>query len=234
MTAPFLDSPAELEKRIDRLVEHFRHAEYLFYASKPRGIPNPRDLLWLLLKDAMHTARNMPDAERAKLSRVGTSMPEVRAAIYDVASLHELEQQDYEAQVSRLRDGMRQYDHIQVRETPSETAIDRMTDVLDLLRFVKAGRGGKTVSRLRRCVLARASGLTIEQCGRIWDKHRTDFDRRAMHDLKSLTLGQILVGIEKHFGLVKTSRGFRRLTVREIERRKKARKRQEQEAANAS
>lgn len=221
----FRDSPQEMERRVDRLVAHFRHAEFLFYESKPRGVPNARDLLWLLLQEAVHTARNMPDAERAMVSRIGSTMPSARAASHDAVGIGALEREDYEVQVSRLRDGMRQHDHIKVKETPTETATDRMVDILDLLRFVKAGRRGKDAQRMKRCVLARAAGLTIEQCGRIWDRDRIDFDRRAMWDIRSRVLGQILKGIETEFGLVRTTRGFRRLTVREIEARAKAKKR---------
>jgi hypothetical protein len=104
-----------------------------------------------------------------------------------------------------------------------------MVDVLDLVRLVE----DRERDRLRRVVLARASGLSIQQCGRIWDKHRIGFDRRAMNDLQQRFIGQILVGLDKHFGLVRTSRGFRRLTVREIERRARANKRRAEEAEPA-
>lgn len=210
----FLDKPAEAEKRIERLIGHFRHAEYVFYASRPTGIPTPRELVWLLLQDAMHTARNLRDEERAMVSRVATVMPATRDTIDEA----------YQRELSRLLDGMAQYDATEVRQTPNETAVDRMVDILDLLRFVVSGRKGRDVLRLKRCVLARAAGLSLEQCGRIFDRHRIDFDRRAMHELKSRVVGQILAGIERDFGLVRTSRSFRRLTVREIERRKKLRK----------
>lgn len=219
MAGLFLDKPADMEKRIERLIGHFRHAESVFYATKPRGIPTPRDLLWLLLQDAMHTARYVQDRERAMVSRVGTVMPSTRDTIDEA----------YQRELSRLLDGMAQYDATEVRHTPNETAVDRMVDVLDLLRFVVAGRRGREVQRLKRSVLARAAGLSIEQCGRIFDRHRIDFDRRAMHDLKDRVVGQVLAGIEAEFGLVRTSRSFRRLTLREIERRKKARKATETE-----
>jgi hypothetical protein len=113
-----------------------------------------------------------------------------------------------------------------VRTTVSAADVDRMVDVLDLVRLVE----DRERDRLRRVVLARASGLSIQQCGRIWDKHRIGFDRRAMNDLQQRFIGQILVGLDKHFGLVRTSRGFRRLTVREIERRARANKRRAEEA----
>ncbi|RVC47616.1 hypothetical protein EN781_00325 [Mesorhizobium sp. M4A.F.Ca.ET.090.04.2.1] len=217
MTKLFLDTPKELEKRIDRLVEHLRHAEFLFFNVSKHGLPSPRDLLWLLLSDAMETASNVPRDDLRMVSHVGTVMPGTR----DTADLA------YAREVARLQAGMPQYDRTSVKSVPSEQAIERMVDVFDLMRFVIAGRAGKDVLRMKRTVMARAAGLSLEQCGRIWDRHRIDFDRRAMHDLKQLVLGQILKGIEKQFGLVRTSRSFRRLTVREIEERKKARKREE-------
>jgi hypothetical protein len=213
----FLDKPDELEKRIGRLLEHFRHAEFLFFNVAKRGLPSPRDLLWLLLCEAMETARNVPRDDLRLISRVGS----VGMGARDTADLA------YAREVSRLQSGMPQYDQTTVRSVPSEQAIDRMVDVFDLMRFVVAGRRGKDVLRTKRVVMARAAGLSLEQCGRIWDKHRLGFDRRSMHDVKMLVLGQILKGIEQHFGLVKTSRSFRRLTVREIEQAKRFRKREE-------
>lgn len=211
----FRDSPEEMEKRIDRLVAHFRHAEFLFYQSKPRGVPNARDLLWLLIAEAVQTARALPDRERAMVGRVGSVLPSVRDTPGDARFREN----------ARLDAGMSQYDRPNVRETVHEAAADRMVDILDLLRFVVGGRGGKDAKRMKRCVLARAGGLTIEQCGRIWDRDRIDFDRRSMHDIKSRVVGQILKGIETEFGLVRTTRGFRRLTIREIEARAKSKKR---------
>jgi hypothetical protein len=215
----FLDKPEDLEKRIERLLAHFRHAEYVYFniTNKRGGMPSPRDLLWLLLSDAMETARNVPRDDLRMVSHVGS----VGMGARDTADLA------YAREVSRLQSGMPQYDQTAVRSVPSEQAIDRMVDVFDLMRFVVAGRKGKDVLRYKRVVMARAAGLSLEQCGRIWDKHRTDFDRRSMHDLKVLVLGQILKGIEKQFGLVKTSRGFRRQTMREIDQARRARKREE-------
>lgn len=228
MSSLFLDKPGELEKRIDRLVEHFRHAEYLFYLKSPKGLPTPHDLLWLLIADAVHTARLLPDVERRMVSRVGSAMPSAR----------ETEQEAFVRERSRLMDGMPQYDATEVRVVVHEDASDRMVDVLDLLRFVVGGHNGKDVLRMKRTVVARAAGLSIEQCGRIYDKHRLGFDRRAMWDIKQRIIGQVLKGIEREFGLVRTSRSFRRLTVREIEKRRKDRKREEnrrrrEEAENA-
>ncbi|MES0071877.1 hypothetical protein [Mesorhizobium sp. M0058] len=217
MGSLFLDTPANLEKRVDRLVEHFRHAEYLFYLKTPKGLPTPRDLLWLLVSDSVHTARQMPDLERRMVSRVGSAMPSAR----------ETEGERHQRELSRLLDGMPQYDATEVRVVVHEDASDRMVDILDLLRFVIGGHNGKDVLRMKRTAVARAAGLSIEQCGRIYDKHRLGFDRRAMHDIKGRVLGQILAGIEREFGLVRTSRSFRRLTVREIEKRNKERKRAE-------
>lgn len=220
MNGLFLDSPSELEKRVGRLVEHFRHAEFIFFQSNPKGLPTPSGLLWILLQDAMHTARNTPDLERRMVSRVGSAMPSTR--VTDNAA--------YQTELSRLLDGIPQFDAKEVRSTVNEAAVDRMVDVLDLLRLIVGGRRGKDVARMKRVVLARAAGLTIEQCGRIWDRSRIDFDRRSFHDIKSRVLGQLLAGIETHFWLKRTSRGFRRLTMREIERQTKARKRQEADA----
>lgn len=236
MTGLFRDTPRDLEKRIDRLVEHFRHAEYLFFLNNPRGLPTPSELLWLLVCDAVRTAQHMPDVERRMVSRVGSAMPSARVTI----------DQAYEVELSRLLDnselvsrGLPKHTSAPIREAVNQSDADRMVDVLDLLRFVVGGRAGKDALRMKRVVLARAAGLSLEQCGRVWDKHRLNFDRRSMHDIKSRVLGQILGNIEKEFGLIRTSRGFRRLTVREIERRRKERKRAERQrqreeaAANA-
>lgn len=220
MTSLFLDKPAELEKRIDRLVDHFRHAENLFFTKNPHGLPSPRDLLWLLIEDAVHTARSMPFQELRLVQRVASALPATRDTI-EAATFREN---------ARLEAGMNQYDTTVVRVAVNESSIDRMVDILDLFRFVVGGRAGKDAIRMKRVVQARAAGLSIEQCGRVWDRHRIDFDRRSMHDIKSKVLGQILQGIERTFGLVRTSRSFRRLTMREIEARKKARRRREREA----
>ncbi|WEX10320.1 hypothetical protein [Chelativorans sp. AA-79] len=217
MSGPFLDSPRDLERRIDRLVEHFRHAEWMFYAQKPKGIPSPSDLLWLLLTDAMDTVRRLPFTELRQVSAVRTYMPGARVTPADFRAMRN----------ARLQAGMPEYDLQEPRQAVNQSAADRMVDVLDLLRFVS----GKNADRMRRVCLARAAGMSLEQCGRIWAKGRTDFDRRAMHDIRSRVIGQILDGIAKHFGLVKTSRGFRRLTVREIEQRKKRRQQEERETA---
>lgn len=220
MTSLFRDKPRDLEKRIDRLVEHFRHAENLFFSRNRRGLPTPRDLLWLLISDAVHTARLMPDEERRAVSRVGSVMPSTRVTV----------DQAYQVELSRLLDGMPQYDATEVRVVVNQAAADRMVDILDLLRFVVGGHNGKDVLRMKRTVIARAAGLSMEQCGRVYDKHRLGFDRRAMHDIKSRVLGQVLVGIEREFGLIRTSRSFRRLTVREIEKRRAREKQLRQEA----
>lgn len=217
MTKLFLDSPKDLERRIERLLGHLRHAEYLFFNSNKTGLPTPRDLLWLLLQDAMETARDVPRDDLRMVKHVGTVMPATR----DTAELA------YAREISRLQSGMPQYDRTSVKTVPSEQAVERMVDVFDLLRFVVAGRNGKDVQRIKRTVMGRAAGLSLEQCGRIFDKHRTDFDRRSMHDLKQLVLGQILKGIEDQFGMVRTSRSFRRLTLKEIDQARRARKREE-------
>ncbi len=214
MSSLFLDKPNDFNKRVDRLVEHFRLAETWFFIKNARGLPTPRDLLWLLICDAVHTARLLPDVERRMVSRMGSAMPSARET--------ELEARIRE--VSRLADGMPQYDDTEVRVVVHEDASDRMVDVLDLLRFVVGGHNGKDVLRMKRTVVARAAGLSIEQCGRIYDKHRLGFDRRAMWDIRNRVLGQILKGIETEFGLVRTSRGFRRLSLKEIDRRRRDRK----------
>lgn len=206
-----------MEKRIQRLLQHFRHAEYLFFNANRTGLPTPRDLLWLLLTDAMETASNVPRDDLRMVKHVGTVMPATRDTI----------QEDHARRVARLQSGIPEYDNTSVRSVPSEEAIDRMVDVFDLLRFVVAGRAGKDVLRIKRTVMGRAAGLSLEQCGRIFDKHRTDFDRRSMHDIKQLVLGQVLKGIETEFGLVRTSRSFRRLTLKEIDHARRARKREE-------
>ncbi|PWJ81547.1 hypothetical protein C7441_11079 [Pseudaminobacter salicylatoxidans] len=202
------------------MIEHFRHAESIFFVQAKRGLPTPRDLLWILITDAVRTAQHMPDLDRAAVSRVGSAMPAAR----------DTESDAHQRQLSRLMDGMPEYDATGVRVVVHETDVDRMVDILDLLRFVVGGHNGRDVLRMKRCVVARAAGLTIEQCGRVYDKHRQGFDRRAMWDIRTRVLGQILAGIEREFGLVRTSRSFRRLTVREIEQRAKARKHREAEA----
>ena len=214
----FLDTPAEMEKRIDRFVEHMRHAEGIFFASNKRGLPAPRDLLWILFADAVDTARNMPDVERRMVSRVGSAMPSSR----------ETEHHAYVRELSRMAAGMPQYDTTEVRTVVHESAADRMVDIMDLLRFVRAGRQGQDAQRYKRTFLAHASGHGVEFCTRVWDRHRVDImSRQALHDVKSRVLGQILAGIEKEFGLVRTSRSFRRLNIREIEHRRKDRKRED-------
>lgn len=218
MTRLFLDSPKDLEKRIDRFIEHMRHAEAIFFASNKRGLPTPRDLLWLLFADAVDTARKMPDVERRMVSRVGSAMPSAR----------ETENEAFARERSRLMDGIPQYDATEVRIIVHESAADRMVDVMDLLRFVRAGRKGTDALRHKRTFLAHAGGYGVEFCTRVWDKNRVDLmSRQSLHDVKQKVLGQILAGIEQDFGLVRTSRGFRRLTIREIERRRKDRKREE-------
>ncbi|WP_027163399.1 hypothetical protein [Mesorhizobium sp. WSM1293] len=214
----FLDTPADKEKRIDRFIEHMRHAEGVFFASNKRGLPTPRDLLWLLFADAVDTQRQMQNVERRMVSRVGSAMPSSR----------ETEGEAFIRERSRLEDGMAQYDTSEVRIVVHQSAADRMVDIMDLLRFVRAGRQGQDALRYKRTFLAHAGGNGAEFCTRVWDKHRVDImSRQSLHDIKSRVLGQILAGIEQEFGLVRTSRGFRRLTVREIERRRKERKREE-------
>jgi hypothetical protein len=218
MARLFLDTPQDLEKRIDRFIEHMRHAEGIFFASNKRGLPTPRDLLWLLFADAVDTARKMPDVERRMVSRVGSAMPSAR----------ETENEAFARERSRLMDGIPQYDATEVRIVVHESAADRMVDIMDLLRFVRAGRQGADALRHKRTFLAHAGGYGVEFCTRVWDPHRVDLmSRQSLHDIKSRILGQVLAGIELEFGLVRTSRGFRRLTIREIERRRKERKREE-------
>jgi hypothetical protein len=219
MSALFRDSLVDREKRIDRMMLHFRHAEYLFLTSKPVGLPTPHELIWLLFQDAMHTVRNTPFTELQRVSNVRSLMPATRITDNDA----------FATELARLQSNLPQWDSKMVRTTVSAADVDRMVDVLDLVRLVE----DRERDRLRRVVLARASGLSIQQCGRIWDKHRIGFDRRAMNDLQQRFIGQILVGLDKHFGLVRTSRGFRRLTVREIERRARANKRRAEEAEPA-
>lgn len=207
-----------MERRIDRFIEHMRHAENAFFASNKPGLPTPRDLLWLLFADAVDTARKMPDVERRMVSRIGSAMPSAR----------ETENEAFARERSRLMDGMPQYDATEVRVVVHESAADRMTDVMDLLRFVRAGRQGADALRHKRTFLAHAGGYGVEFCTRVWDKHRVDLmSRQSLHDLKGKVLGQILAGIEAEFGLVRTSRSFRRLNIREIEKRRKDRKREE-------
>lgn len=214
MSRLFLDSPKELEKRIDRMVDHFRTAEYLFYQTKSKGIPNPRELIWLLFQDAMRTARNTPFTEIYKLRSMRSALPDTRVSEADA----------FATKVARLSSGMSQYDDSVVRSKVNETDLDRMVDVLDLLRFA-AGEGAL---RRRRVVLARAAGLTNEQCARIWDRFRVYEGPRQMayvvYDAKQRVIGDILQGMDRHFALARTSRGFRRLSIREIERRKRAKK----------
>ncbi len=214
----FLDTPAELEKRIDRFIEHMRHAEDIFFTKNKRGLPTPRDLIWLLFADAVDTARNMPDVERRMVAKVGSAMPSSR----------ETEHQAYVRELSRMADGMPQYDTTEVRIVVHQSAADRMVDIMDLLRFVRAGRQGQDAQRYKRTFLAHAGGHGVEFCTRVWDRHRVDImPRQSLHDVKSRVLGQILAGIEKEFGLVRTSRGFRRKTVREIDQLRRERKREE-------
>ena len=218
MVRLFLDTPADLEKRIDRFIEHMRHAEDIFFVTSKRGLPTPRDLLWLLFADAVDTARNMRDQERRMVSKVGSAMPSAR----------DTENERRVRELARLIDGMPQYDDTEVRIVVHESAADRMVDIMDLLRFVRAGRQGQDALRYKRTFLAHAGGYGPEFCTRVWDKHRSDMmSRQTLHDVKSRVLGQILAGIEQEFGLVRTSRGFRRLTIREIEKRRKERKREE-------
>lgn len=211
----FFDTPSQLEKRIERMVEHFRHAEWIFENQKLLHRKDSRrkatsDLLWLLVQDAMHTVRNMPDNDRRRLAKLPTIMPGTRISF----------QEAYEIELSRLQAGMSQYDYKEQRSTINQSDVARMVDVLDLMRLVQH----RNARLMVRVTLARAAGLSIEQCGRIWDRHRIDFDRRAFHDIKSRTLGQILLGLEVELGLAKSARGLRRLTQREIEHRARLRK----------
>lgn len=216
----FLDTPVDLEKRIDRFIEHMRHAEDIFFAKNPHGLPTARDLLWVLFADAVDTARNMPDVERRMVARVGSAMPSSR----------ETEHQAYVRELSRMADGMPQYDTTEVRIVVHESAVDRMVDIMDLLRFVRAGRAGQEVQRYKRTFLAHAGGHGVEFCTRVWDPYRTEvMSRQSLNDVKNRVLGQILAGIEQEFGLVRTSRSFRRLSVREIDQRRRDRKKEEKQ-----
>lgn len=218
MKSLFLDSPAEMEKRIDRFIEHMRHAEVMFFETSKRGLPTPRDLLWLLFADAVDTQRKMRNVERRMVSHVGSAMP----------SWRETELEARVRELSRLGDGMPQYDATEVHVVVHQSAVDRMVDIMDLLRFVRAGRQGRDATRYKRTFLAHAGGHGVEFCTRVWDKHRVDImSRQSLHDIKSRVLGQILAGIERDFGLVRTTRSFRRLTVREIDQRRRERKREE-------
>lgn len=227
----FLDKPSDRSKRIDRFVEHMRHAEGIFFTRKATGLPTPRDLLWILFQDAMHTHGQIRDQELAMVSRMGGCLPTSRVTIDEA----------YQLELSRLTDGIPQYDKTAVRIVVHQSDADRMTDILDLLRFVAAGRAGKDVARLTRTFLAHAMGYGPEFCTRIWDRYRVGaMSRQSLHrDVKERVIGQILAGIEREFDLVRTTRGFRRLTVREIEWRNKMRKREEarikreEEEANA-
>lgn len=219
----FLDTPAEFEKRIDRMVAHIRHAEMLYDATKPQRGPDRRDanrsreFIWLLLRDAMHTARNTPDNDRRRLEAMPTIMPGTRVTLQDA----------WEITVSRLQAGMSAYDATKVRQTINQSDQDRMLDVLDLLRFVQ----GRNARRMVKVTQGDAAGLSLEQCLHIWAPYSEGLDRRTLFDIRSRTLGQMLQGLDEHFGLVRTARGFRRLTVREIEKR--ARRRAREEADNA-
>lgn len=207
MSPLFLDTPSELSKRIDRLIRHLRQADEAHHMRRPGRTPSMIEGLWVLLQDAMETARRTPDVERRRLGSMKSSWPGAR--------IDELEA--FVARLSRLQQGLPEFEATEVRATVSEAAVDRMVDVLDLLRFVRQDRDA---ARPLRVVLARAAGLSLEQCGRVWDRSRAQpLDRRAFHDIKTRILGRIAKGMAEEFGLVRTGRGYERLTLREIEAR---------------
>ena len=180
------DSERDRKVRIERLIVHLRHGQYLFLSTTRKRAPSPHDVYWVLFCDAMKTARNMPDTELDKVRRVRSSMPDVRFSPQDA----------YEIELDRLRCGMSQYDPVRVKQPVSETDVERMVDILDLLRFV-GGKGNIVV--IKKTFLARAAGLTLEQCARIWNRHQTDFDRRKLSYLKRRVIGQVIKGVKDEF-----------------------------------
>lgn len=195
MSALFLDSPQELSKRIDRLLQHLKFAAELHRLQRPGRTAVLPDLIWLLFVDAMETSHSIRNAEQSRLSSLHSRFPRSR--------VDELE--TFVQRLSRLQEGLPEFEATQTRVAASEAAIERMVDVLDLMRFVRAGRAGADPVRLKRVVLARASGLSLEQCARIWDRNRlSEFDRRSFHDIKTRVIGQIIKGMADEFGLVRT------------------------------
>lgn len=199
--ARFLDSPAQLQKRIARIEGHFRHARMIYDATHPYGgLPMASDLVVILLRDAMYCHRMIPDAERQRLSRIKTWMPANRFSDLDA----------YELELSRLLTGMSAFDPTKVRVSVSADDVDRMVDVLDLLRFVR----GVEANRDCRLVLASSAGLTLEQCARVWDRFRVWGSmrevRRLIREAEQRIAGQILSGMARDFGLVAVGPTLRR------------------------
>jgi hypothetical protein len=219
MPVLFLDTPLELSKRIDRLIEHLRRAEEMHPGRRPGRTPSMIDSLWVLLQDAMETARRTPDVERRRLGSMKGSWPTARVDAIE----------DFVARLSRLQQGLPEFEATEVRVAVSEAAVDRMVDVLDLLRFVRQDRDA---TRPLRVVLARAAGLSLEQCGRVWDRSRAQpLDRRAFHDMKTRILGRIAKGMADEFGLLRAGGDFQRLSFREIEERDNCRQQVEKARA---
>lgn len=205
--ALFLDTPAQFDKRIERMVSHLRHAEFIHQEGTKDRVQTPAKLIWLLFQDAMQTNACITDKELNQVRRVACSLPSGRRS-------------EFEAHVTmaqRFKEGMPIFDRSRIRRQPRAADIDRMVDVLDLLRFVT----GADAKRQKVVFLARASGLSLEQCGRIYDRHRAEFSRQTMYSIRQAVVGQVMVGLDRHFGLVRTGRFFRRLTIREIEQRSK-------------
>ena len=112
--ARFLDSPAELDKRIDRLLDHLRFARTRFDHTNVRGLPTPAQLVLILIKDAMYTHRMLPDLEHGRLSKIRTLMPQTRFSDRDV----------YDLELSRLLSGMSAFDPTRVRVSVSADDAD--------------------------------------------------------------------------------------------------------------
>ncbi|MGB3833738.1 MAG: hypothetical protein WA975_17955 [Mesorhizobium sp.] len=221
MSSLFLDNPKELERRVERLVDHFKHADHLLREnSKVRSRSRtPIRLLWVLFEEAGRTARSMPDRELQMVRGAGSSMPKWRLT----------EAEAYAIELGRRLDPRfsTPYDRSKTIRLSDGEAVNRMVDVYDLLRFVRK----EGWQRRRAVLMARTSGLTVEQCSRIWNRHLAYEGPRhrslVVNDAIQRALSEILLGIQEHFYLRHTGRGFERLSEREIEKRKRRREYQE-------
>lgn len=251
MTELFKEGLEEAHKRIDRLVEHFRHADYLVrqkllvQAVERRGgarrlnaeeqrladlAREKKELLMTLFAEAVLVERSLPDGERSLLRGGNNFWRRVVLTDADAWFAQNARKSDLRFRGTHLAFSS-EYDEPVKPRARSADAVQRCWDVLDLLRFIQS----EGAVQLKSLVWNRASGMPVDECARklnpnhVYDgpRHR----RYVVNEAINRALSEIFKGMESEFHLRFTARGLERLAEREIDRRAKVRKRIEREGA---
>ncbi|MCB1423210.1 MAG: hypothetical protein KDJ69_12245 [Nitratireductor sp.] len=183
-----------VDKAADEVFQYLKTCDYLARESVFKREPTPYDVLNFAFKDAMRTHRKIPDRERTMLNSMRSTMPEVTRSDKEL----------YDIQLDRLLSGMpSHYGNTQLKHY-DRMALDRMMMAFDLLNFIQS----KDWHRLRKLVLLRANGATVDQCSRFWNKRRPTFSRQYLLQLIQKAYGQVYVGLERKHGIYRNHRSF--------------------------